>query len=71
MQKKVINNIVEFEDWLKKEKEISVVFKTDLTRYPREYPCMIVWTTIGLSDSKFSRATFYGFIYPRDTVWEQ
>lgn len=70
MQKKIIKNKEEFKEWLKKKKEISVVLNTDLARYPREYPCMIVWTTVGLNDTKFGRSTFYGFVYPCDTVWE-
>lgn len=70
MQKKIIKNKEEFEEWLKKKKEISTVFKTDLARYPKEYPCMIVWTTVGLSESKSGRITYYGFIYSCDTVWE-
>lgn len=70
MQKKIIKNKEKFEEWLKKKKETSAVFKTDLARYPKEYPCMIVWTTVGLSESRSGRITYYGFIYPCDTVWE-
>lgn len=72
MQKKIIKTREEFEDWLKKKKETSaVVLKTDLIGSPKEFPCMIVWTTVGLNDSKSSQITYYGFIYIQDTIWEE
>ena len=71
MQKKIIQTKGEFETWLKKKKETGTVLKTDLARNPLEYPCMIVWTTVGLSNSSIGRTTYYGFIYPKDTIWEQ
>ena len=71
MQKKIIQTKEDFKNWLKKKKETSTVLKTDLARNPLEYPCMIVWTTVGQSSSSLSKITYYGFIYPRDTIWKQ